>query len=363
MTAFISEIDTLGGAGGEFVEIAVPEGTDVSGFSFYIHDTDGSIRAGPFGLGTAQNTVSGKDVYVLDHASANMPGIRQDDAVALVDDTGAVLQFLSFSSGGITATAGPANGLTSTDIGTQDESGSLQSDDGGQTYYKQSNTNAGTVPCYALGTLIMTPQGPRPVEALRAGDMVVTRDRGAAKVRWVRQGIEAMGEPDGPRAPILIKRGALGAACPSSRDLIVSPHHRILIGGARRLAGYAGPECFAPAKALTGLPGIRRMRGKARVTWVHFALDTHEIVSAEGCLSESLLLGPMVMNGLSGLQKRAITAIFGPAPINGIVNGPLARDCLTVQEAQQAFQELRHNSRGPTAGARVRDFPPIAQIR
>ncbi len=127
-----------------------------------------------------------------------------------------------------------------------------------------------------------------------------------------------------------IKAGALGQNLPA-HDLIVSPQHRILVGGAGQLQQVFASEAFAPAKSLTAVPGIRHMKGKTQITWIHFACDRHEVVTANGCLSESLLLGPMVVNGLSAAERQALTDIFGPAPTpDAALNGPPARECLTV---------------------------------
>jgi hypothetical protein len=73
------------------------------------------------------------------------------------------------------------------------------------------------------------------------------------------------------------------------------------------------------------------MKGKTKITWIHFACDRHEVVTANGCLSESLLLGPLVLNGLNGSELKALTDIFGPVVTpEAALNGPPARECLTV---------------------------------
>ncbi|HEU0221792.1 MAG TPA: Hint domain-containing protein, partial [Paracoccaceae bacterium] len=75
--------------------------------------------------------------------------------------------------------------------------------------------------CFTPGTLILTPAGERPVEALRPGDRVATR-RGAKTVRWV--GARAV-RGTGRMAPIWIRAGAFG----NRRDLLVSPQHRMVV--------------------------------------------------------------------------------------------------------------------------------------
>ncbi|WP_148057322.1 Hint domain-containing protein [Octadecabacter sp. SW4] len=211
------------------------------------------------------------------------------------------------------------------------------------TTYSQSATgdvNAGTAPayssftdvppCYAPGTMIDTPDGPRAVETLEVGDLVKTLDHGPKPIRWTHSGDHPLEDAEVDDKPVQIKAGALGRNLPA-HDLIVSPQHRILVGGAGQLQPVFTSEAFAPAKSLTAVPGIRHMKGKTKITWIHFACDRHEVVTANGCLSESLLLGPMVVNGLTATERQAVTDIFGSAPTHdAALNGPPARECLTV---------------------------------
>lgn len=185
-------------------------------------------------------------------------------------------------------------------------------------------------PCYAPGTMINTPDGPRAVEMLKPGDLVTTLDHGFQPIRWAHWGDHPLEEHDVDGKPVQIKAGALGCNLPAN-DLIVSPQHRILVGGEGQLQQVFASEAFAPAKCLTAVPGIRHMKGKTRITWIHFACERHEVVTANGCLSESLLLGPMVVNRLARTEQATLTDIFGPAPTpDAALNGPPARKCLTV---------------------------------
>jgi hypothetical protein len=204
--------------------------------------------------------------------------------------------------------------------------------------------------CYAPGTLIDTPDGPVPVEALQPCDLVETLDNSAVQIRWIRHDDQPLESVKRDEKPVLISAGSLGSNQPS-QDLVVSPQHRILVGGVGHLKTVFTTEAFAPAKSLTSLPGIRHMKGKTQITWVHFACDRHEVVTANGCLSESLLLGPMVVNGLTIAERQELTAICGTAPKSGAaLNGPAARECLKVGEVRRHLVEL--NKENPRATAK-----------
>lgn len=181
MPGYISELQPDGDTSQEFIEVALPEGTDPSGYSVYIYDGFGNALYS-FPLGTATDTVASYDVYVIDSSTpgfsdggADPTGrLYPDDGVALVDDTGTTVQFISYWGYTVSAVDGPASGLTSTDIGTAPMGEALQSDDRGASYYGQPITNPGTIPaCYGAGTLISTPAGPCSIEQLQPGDHVI----------------------------------------------------------------------------------------------------------------------------------------------------------------------------------------------
>lgn len=309
-------------------------------------------------MGSAVSTIAGEDVYVVDSSTPEFAGMSNQYAVALVDGLQNVLQFVSFHGYSVTATEGPANTLTSTEIGTVNTGETLQSNDGGSTYFAQSVPNKGTIPCYAPGTLIETPNGPRPVEGLRVGDLVLTRDRGPRAVRWVRNGEMPLDPAHTAARPVLIRKDALGRDLPN-RDMIVSPQHRILVGGAGQLQQFFAGEAFAPAKALVGLARICPLSARHKIMWHHFACDRHKIVTANGCQSESLLLGPMAMQSLPDSQRRILHAMFGtphdPSTQGrgpcAAFNGTSARPNLKVNEVRRTLFRGSKAEKGSLPGA------------
>ncbi len=283
MPAFISEVNYDQNANFDFIEVAVSSSIDTTGWQVYYYKDDGTVQTS-WSLGSSVATVAGKNVYLIDKNTTGFTDLGSTKGYALVDGSGNLQQFISFAST-ITAVEGPADGATSTAHGDLTASGqSMQTSDGGATYTMQSTPDPGTIPCYAPGTLIDTARGPRPVETLAVGDLVETLDHGVLPVRWAHAAAQPL-EDAGPGGfPVLIRAGAFGPGCPA-RDLIVNPQHRILVGGCGQLDSVFEAQVFAPAKALTGLPRIRAMTGKRRIEWIHFALDRHEVVTAEGCLS------------------------------------------------------------------------------
>jgi hypothetical protein len=165
-----------------------------------------------------------------------------------------------------------------------------------------------------------------------------------------RQRTEPLDEATEGAKPVLISAGALGPDRPRD-DLVVSPQHRILVGGRQQLKREFTQEALIPAKSLTMLPGIRQMRGRKSITWVHFACRRHEIVTANGCLSETLLLGPMVTQALTPLEFHVLRHTFpGPFAEGAPWNGPAARTCLSVKEARAALRLSRRSMTATKAG-------------
>ncbi len=136
---------------------------------------------------------------------------------------------------------------------------------------------------FAAGTLITLPGGAqRPIEDLRPGDRVLTRDNGPQPVRWVGK---ATLRAIGAFAPVVITGGTLG----NDADLVVSPHHRIFLyqRGATRIGGTA--EILVQAKHLVDGRAVVRREG-GFVDYYSLVFDNHEIIYAEGVPAESLMV-------------------------------------------------------------------------
>ena len=162
------------------------------------------------------------------------------------------------------------------------------------------------VTCFTPGTCILTPLGPVPIERLKRGDMVVTRDHGAQKIRWIGR---AHRPATGSMVPVRITAGALGGRLPE-RDMLVSPQHRMMVSSviSRRMTGQ--DEVLVPAKKLVGLPGIALAKDITEVTYLHLLLKRHEIIYADGAPTESLMTGPMARRSVSPEALAEIEALF-----------------------------------------------------
>ncbi len=166
------------------------------------------------------------------------------------------------------------------------------------------------VPCFTPGSLIATGRGARPIEELREGDKVITRDCGYQEIRWIgRRHVDRRWLGRAPHlAPVLIRKGALGGDMPA-RDMLVSPNHRMLMADAGNWQLFGEREVLAAAKHLVGRPGIERAQ-VSQVTYIHLMFDRHEIINADGCWSESFQPGDYVMGGLGEDQRAEIYELF-----------------------------------------------------
>lgn len=200
------------------------------------------------------------------------------------------------------------------------------------------DTTTNTAVCFASGTLIDTPEGSIPVEKLRAGDMVNTRDDGPQEILWIHKDERWLHSNSEDDKPIQIGAGALGQGLPEN-DLVLSPHHRVLIGEAGQLDYLTTHSALVPAKALVMLPGIRPMRGKRKVVWVHFALRKHGLVRSEAAVTETLLIGDMVLEKLTKREIARLYEIFGQPQNDEALNGPPARPLMGAEHFRRHLED------------------------
>ena len=190
-----------------------------------------------------------------------------------------------------------------------------------------------TIPCFVAGSMIETPDGPRAVETLAPGDLVMTRDDGAQPVRWAgRRSVPATGK----MAPIEISANALGR----HGALMVSPLHRILLQNAVAELMFGEAEVLVAARDLVNDRSIRVREG-GDVEYVHLMFDRHQVVYAEGLASESFLPGPQTTRAFEAEIIEEITAIFPELDVQtGAGYGPPARPLLKRFEAAALLRRV-----------------------
>ncbi|MCU9848638.1 Hint domain-containing protein [Defluviimonas sp. WL0024] len=191
------------------------------------------------------------------------------------------------------------------------------------------------VPCFVEGTLITTTDGERPIETLGVGDRVLTLDGGAAPIRHIlRREIGARRlASESTLRPVRIKAGAFGAGRPHT-DLLVSPFHRILIGGWDIELHFGAEEAFAHAVHLVNDHSVVREDTAGPVTYIHLIFDRHEIILSNGLASESLHLGNVAVRCLDREDVAELERLFPEAEsLSEHADFGLARGCLTRSEA------------------------------
>ncbi|RVT82682.1 Hint domain-containing protein [Rhodobacteraceae bacterium CCMM004] len=198
----------------------------------------------------------------------------------------------------------------------------------------KSGWGEGEVVCFARGTRIATPDGPRAVEHLTAGDRVATLDDGAQPILWTgsRQITAArlFAMPD--LRPVRIRAGALGGGAPPG-DLVVSPRHRILLRGRAAQALFGEAEVLVAARALIDERRILVDHETRGVDYFHLLLPRHQVVWANGVACETFQPSAAALAGLDPARRAALAACRPEVVADPARYGPPARRVLDAAEA------------------------------
>ena len=286
---FISEFhyDNVGGDTGEFVEVCVPPGSSAAGFELVLYNGNGGAPYDTFDLDAVPSSnicvdpVDGNTYYLID-----TPGLQNGapDGLALVNAAGTVCEFLSYE-GTITATSGPATGMTSTDVGVAETGAtaigtSIQLDPaGGGWMTGLPETPKAMNICFLEGTNILTNIGYRKIETLNLGDTVITNSGEHLPIKWIGIQTKVLSEIQDPitTLPVKISKDAIEMGIPS-QELHVSPNHAVYIEGLLINAG-----------ALVNDINIIQYSPSETFKYYHIELDSHELIIADGLPSESYL--------------------------------------------------------------------------
>ncbi|MET4102459.1 hypothetical protein ABIE58_001893 [Roseovarius sp. MBR-78] len=194
-------------------------------------------------------------------------------------------------------------------------------------------SEAGDMICFTSGTRILTPRGARPVEDLRAGDMVITRDHGPQPIRWTGQRTVS---GQGPFAPVHIGPAIIGVA---TGGLLVSPQHRVLVTGYHAELLFGCDEVLVAARHLVGGTDACIAR-RDTVSYVHIMFDRHEVIYAEGFATESFLADEAALMAVGRRAREEVLTIFPELRSDASRHGNTARPCLRAHEAALLRERL-----------------------
>ncbi len=324
----------------------MPNGGSITGYlfaDFTFVNENGQLNPsqnGPFTLpsdaqGTLANGALPIDINVddddmeFDDGFQDDPGgtppnqILRDDINAVDADgdpvfvaAGAVLE-VEFTLTAVPVGGGPAIDLLFVAAGPGENQGDLTLVvstaplDPGTTYDISFKNDGGGTPygelvCFARGTLIRTPGGEVPVETLRPGDMVVTRDNGAQPIMWVASRMVLF--PQAEDQPVVVEPDAFGPGLPHARTY-VSPRHCLLRQDARLRLLFDDSEVLMAAADCTDMPGVARHRHSGAVEYHHFMCPGHEVVYANGLMAESFFPGPVARRSLDPVARGRLLAL------------------------------------------------------
>ncbi|MBA4491627.1 Hint domain-containing protein, partial [Paracoccus sp. S1E-3] len=202
------------------------------------------------------------------------------------------------------------------------------------------NTN---VICFGADALIRTARGDVAAGDLVIGDLIETRDAGLQPIRWIGSRVlDAADLAARPKlCPVRIRRGALGAGLPEA-DLIVSPQHRMLVRSKIAARMFGATEVLVAARLLIEMEGIELASDLTGVTYVHFLLDAHQIVLANGSETESLYTGAEALKSVGAAARAEIFELF-PELEAGCTH-PAARQLVPGRMGRQLVH--RHHRNG-----------------
>lgn len=204
------------------------------------------------------------------------------------------------------------------------------------------NPGAPNTPCFAKGTLIDTSVGAIAVEDLKPGQKIKTLDHGI-------QPLLAIGASHLTRLDLLRNPQLRPVQVTSEgKTLTVSPCHRIVVADPYFQLLFGQDECLVSAGHLASAHVEPDAPPLVAITYYHLLFAEHEIIWANGVLSESLFSGQLLQQGLDGGPEWQIVPNLD---LGGITHAACARPVLRRFEASIA---TKASAVGLTSGLKNR---------
>ncbi|MDG1353038.1 MAG: Hint domain-containing protein [Sulfitobacter sp.] len=180
--------------------------------------------------------------------------------------------------------------------------------------------------CFAKGTEILTNDGNCPVEHLKIGDLVLTKDNGYQKIRWIgSRKVSAKGS----FAPVVFLPGSIG----NNKTLQLSQQHRVHIAEPMVELYFGDASILAAAKSLINGKTIFTKEG-GEIEYFHVLFDQHELVFTNGTWTESFFPTARTLTQQDAKTQSEVLALFPQLAKNPASYGKSVRPCLRHAEAK-----------------------------
>jgi hypothetical protein len=177
---------------------------------------------------------------------------------------------------------------------------------------KGSRKDAASKPAFrggvVTGAMVRTPCGPRRVDLVGPGDMIVTRDNGMVPVRmvWHRTitAADIARHPD--LAPVRLCTRAVAPMMPQ-KDLSVAPDQRVMVPGFRILGQPRDRCCLVEAQDIAqGSDAAYRDAPDGDVRYFTFVFDSPQVFAVNGLMVESFVPSAKVVTRLAQNLRREL---------------------------------------------------------
>ncbi|NSX55898.1 Hint domain-containing protein [Parasulfitobacter algicola] len=159
---------------------------------------------------------------------------------------------------------------------------------------------------------VRTPCGPRRIEFIRPGDLIITRDRGLQPVRMVwSYCLEDVQHPtEKPRVPVCLNTRAIGPMMPS-RSLVLAPDHKVLVPSYLVASSVTDQGSLLAASGLAGCSKDAFYdNSKTKIEFYNLVFDCHEIIFANGLPVETFHPTVEALSHVDEDARREIQARF-----------------------------------------------------
>ena len=362
--------DNSGTDTGEAIEISGPAGTDITGWSIVLYNlTGGAVYNTRVLAGTIPATCDTRGVIVANYPTDGIQNGGQD-GFALVNAAGSVVEFLSYE-GVVTATNGPAIGMTSTDIGVSEPSTTPIGHSLARTGNGTWNAPAANTFGACNDTSAEPPPPPAVVATVTVTPSTATIVQGASQ-QFLASASDASNQPiagvtftwstDAPAVASVSSTGLATGLAPGDARIIATAPNGVADTAALHVDAPPPPSGLSPVRF-------------SEIHYDNVGTDANEAIEIEGPAGTSLAGWTIVLYNLTGGAVYSTQALTGTIPATcgdrgvlvkaypadaGIQNGPndgfaLVNAAGTVVEFL-SYEGVLTATNGPAAGMTSTDI-------